>query len=149
MIRSVSCKKIEKLLCILVSSCLSLLLNLGYAVLYSLKILELKLKIDDFLVTDRVYASVDMDNIGIVEATEYMEDGVSLPDVGKELVSETFTFAGTLYKTGDIHNLHCCRNNPLGIAQAFQNFKSLVRYDGGADVWFDRTEREVCALCLS
>ena len=90
-----------------------------------------------------------MDDVRVVEAAEDVLDRVSLPDVCKELASESFIFACSLHESGDVYDLHSCRDHSLWVAEALEHFKSLVRNDGGADVRLDRAEREVCALCLS
>ena len=90
-----------------------------------------------------------MDDVRVVEAAENVQNRVCLPDVCKELVAESFTLAGSLHETGDVYDLHSCRDHSLWVAEALEHFKSLVRNDGGADVGLDRAEREVCALCLS
>ncbi|MNL32737.1 hypothetical protein D3C87_1546090 [compost metagenome] len=51
-----------------------------------------------------------MDDIWIVKATNYVNDGVCLTNVGKELISQTFTLRSTFYDTRDVHEFHCCWN---------------------------------------
>ena len=90
-----------------------------------------------------------MNDVRIIEAAEYMEDGVSLSDVCKKLVSESFSLAGSLHESCNINYLYGCRNHSFRVAEAFEYLKSLVRYDCGADIRFYGAEREVSALCLS
>lgn len=43
-----------------------------------------------------------MDDLGIVEAADDLEEGIDGPDVGQESVTKTSTGRGTTGKTGDI-----------------------------------------------
>ena len=90
-----------------------------------------------------------MNDVRVVKAAEYMKDCICLPDVGEELITESFTLAGSLYETCDVHDLYGCRNNSFRIAESFQYFKSLVWDICRSDIRVYGTEREVCALCLS
>ena len=105
--------------------------------------------VDDLLVAYRIDTSVNMYDVRVFETAEYMEDGVGLADVCKELVAESFSLAGTLHESCDIHDFHCCRNDSLRVAEAFQNFQTLVRNVCRTDVRLYCTERKVCALSLA
>ena len=50
-----------------------------------------------------------MDNIGILKTTYYMNNGIYLTDICKELVSKSLTFGCTLYKTCNINKFNHCR----------------------------------------
>ena len=78
-----------------------------------------------------------------------MDDSVRLTDVSKELVSESFTFAGTFDEAGYIDDLHGRRNDAsFGMTNLTEFDETLVRHGDDTDVWFDSTEREVRALRL-
>ena len=135
-------------LCVLVSSGLGLLLHLMYSVLYGLQIFKLQFCVYDFLVADRVHAAVYMYNVGIIEAAEYMQDGICLPDVCKELVAEPLSFARPLYQAGNVYNFYRCGNYPLGVDKLFQNLKSFIWNYRRANVGFYGTKRKICRLRL-
>ena len=61
-----------------------------------------------------------MGYIVIVEATEYVNDGIGFPNIGQELVSQSFTFAGTFHKSGDIYDFYCCGDDAVGVYQLSQ-----------------------------
>ena len=61
-----------------------------------LDIFETKLGLDDFHITDRVDVSLYVDDFGVVEGADDLEDAVDGADVGKEGVSETGTRRGAL-----------------------------------------------------
>ncbi len=61
--------------------------------LHCLQIFQEKLRLHHFDVTAWIHASVDMDNVGIVEATHDMRDGINFADMRKELVAQAFSLA--------------------------------------------------------
>ena len=56
-----------------------------------------------------------MDYIWIFKTTYYVNDGIYLTDICKELVSKSLTFAGTFYKTCDIYEFDNSRCYFFGI----------------------------------
>ena len=52
-----------------------------------LQVLELQLEIDDLLVPHRVHTAVHMGDIGVIETAEYVQDSISLADIGQKLVA--------------------------------------------------------------
>ena len=54
---------------LLVASGLCLFLHFGDSAIYRFQILDLKLHVDDLLVTDRIDTTIYMDNIIVVKAT--------------------------------------------------------------------------------
>ena len=77
-------------------------------------------------VADRIYTSVYVCHVIVVEATEYMDNSVCLTDIGKELVSQSFTLTCTFYQSGDIYDFYGCRNNPLGMYQFCQRIQTFI-----------------------
>ncbi len=90
-----------------------------------------------------------MDDVRVVEAAEDVKNGVGLPDVRKELVSEAFTLARSLYESGDVHNLHGGRHKAARVAEFVKSVEPLVGHDGGSYVRVDGAEGEVRALRLA
>ena len=131
---------------LLVATGLCLFLHAGDAAFDGLEVLQLQLVVDDFLVAHRVDRSVDVNHVRVVEATEHMNDGVRLADVGEELVAKTFAFRSTLHKTCDVDNLDRCRHDALRVDDFCELVESLVGHGDYAHVRFNRTEREVCRL---
>ena len=105
--------------------------------------------INNLLVADRVYAAVHMDDIAVVKATQYVQDGVGLADVGQELVAETFTLAGALHQAGDVDYVDRGRDGAFRHAELRQGLQPLVGHVGGAEVRLDGAEGEIGALGLS
>ena len=46
-----------------------------------------------------------MDDVAVVEATEDVQDGVGLTDIGKELVSKALALGRAFHQAGDVHDL--------------------------------------------
>ena len=125
-----------------------MLLHLLDALFDGFEVLDLQLGIDDLLVAHGVNGTVHVGHVIVVEAAEHMDDGISLADVGKELVAQSFTLAGTFYEAGDIHNLHGGGDDTSRVYQLGQLGESLVGYGDNTHVGFDCTEGEVCRLRL-
>ncbi len=77
--------------------------QLGQAALDGLQIGQNQLRVDDIDISPRVQVVFYMYNIGVLEGAHHMYDGVADPDVGQELVAESFALAGTGDQSGDIH----------------------------------------------
>ena len=117
--------------------------------LYGLEVLELQFGIDDLFVAHRIDRTVHMHHVLVVEAAEHMNDGIRLTDVSKELVTESFTLAGTFDEAGYIDDLHGGRDDTaFGFAQFTEFDESLIGNGDDSYVRFDGAEREVRALCF-
>ena len=139
----------QEFLRILVTAGRRLFLDLLDAVFHRLQVLDLQFHIHDLLVPDRIDGPVHVDDVPVVETTEDMEDGVRLPDIGKELVAKTFPLAGPLDEAGDVDDFHRGGDGPLRLADLRQHLQAPVRHVGGTDVRFNGAEREIGALGLA
>ena len=90
----------------LITSGLRLFLHLGDTAVYRFQILDLKLIVNDLLITDRVYTSVHVHDIIVVEATQYVQDSVCLTDISQELIAQSLAFTRSFHQSGDIHDLY-------------------------------------------
>lgn len=142
-------KQVRHLLRILVRSYSGLFGDLGESCLHSLEVLDLKLRIDYFLVADGIHTAVHVYDISILKTPEHVQYRVCLADIGEELVSETLTLAGTLDESGDIDYIHSRRDGALGLTELRKGLQALVRDVGGAEVGFYGAEREIGALSFS
>ena len=147
--RAVALQQVGEFLGLLVRTHFCLLLDLCETGFNRLKVLDLQLCVHDFLVADRVYAAVHMDDVAIIKAAEYVQDGIGLAYVGQELVTETLALAGTLHQAGDVDYVDRGRDGALRLAEVRQGLQPLVRHVGGAEVRLNGTEREIGALGLS
>ena len=109
----------------------------------------MQLGIDDLFVTDRINRTIHVYDVLIVETTKHMNDSIRLADIGEELVTESFSFAGALNQSCYIYDLHSRRNHAaLRMTDLAEFDESLVRHRNDTYVRLYRTEREIGALRL-
>lgn len=72
------------------------------SLLHPLDILQPKLRTDDLHIPQRVHIPLDVDDLGIIESANDLEDTVHRSDVGQEGVAETRTGRRSSRETGDI-----------------------------------------------
>ena len=68
-----------------------------------------------------------MDNLGIVEATNDLEDGIDGANVGKEGVAETGTGGGTARKTSNIVDGQVGGDDRLGLVFLNKPVEAVIR----------------------
>ena len=90
-----------------------------------------------------------MDNVAVIEAAKDMEDGIRFTNICKKLVSKAFSLACSLDKSSNVNYVDRGRNYALGLAHVGKDLQPLVRYIGGSQVGFYRTEGEIGALGFS
>ncbi len=131
-----------------VAARLGLLLQLGKAVGHRFEVFDLQFNVDDLLVPDRIDRAVHVGHVRVVEAAQHVEDGVGFTDVGKELVSKTFSPARTFDQARDVHDLDRGGDGPFRVADVCQDAQASIRHRSGADVRFDGAEGKVRRLRL-
>src|SRR6476660_1812515 len=82
----------------------------------------------------------------IVKTTKHVQDGVTFADIAQEFVSEPFTFAGALNKTGNVNYFHSCGNDVLGFYKFAEFIETLIRNRDSTNVGINSTERKICSL---
>ena len=97
--------------------------------LHKLNVLESQLLADDVEITDGVDVSLDVDNLGIVEAAHDLEDGIDSSDVRQEGVAETSTGGRTARQAGDVVDCEIGRDPRLGVVLFAQPVVPLVGDD--------------------
>ena len=132
----------------LLVTCRGNLLGLGIAAFDCLKVLKLKLCVDDLLVADRIDSTVNMGDIVIFKAPEDMNDSICLTDVAKKLVSQTLTLAGTLYQACYIYYITGSRHDAPWVNYFCKIGKTIIRNGDNTYIRFYSTEREICCLSL-
>ena len=131
-----------------VATGLGLLLDAVDAALDGLQVAQLQLQVDDFLVANGIDGAVNMGHIIVIEATQHMDNGVSLTDVSQELVAQALATAGTLDQTGDINDFDRRGHDARGIHQLGELVETLVGNGDNAHIGLDGAEREVGRLRL-
>ena len=87
-----------------------------------------------------------MDDIIIIKATHHMHDGIRLPNIPEELVSEAFSLRSPLHKSRNIHKLDYRRGNLLGMIKVGKKLQTLIRNRYNAHIRVNGTEGVVCRL---
>ena len=89
-----------------------------------------------------------MCDVLVVETSQHMYDGVCLPYVSEEFVSEAFSLACSFHKSCDIHYLACGGYDTSRVYYFGEACQSFVGHGDDADVGFYGAEGEVSRLCL-
>lgn len=106
-----------------------LLLVVLEGLLGELDILDAKLLADDLQITNGVDVTLDVDDLGIVEATDDLENGVDGANVGQESVTETSTSGGATGQTGNIVDGQVGRDLGLGLVLLAEPVEALIGDD--------------------
>jgi hypothetical protein len=104
-----------------------------------LNVLEAQLLGNDVQIAERVDVTLDVNDLGIVEAADDLEDGIDCANVGQEGISETGTSRRTAGKTSDVVDGQVGGNARLGVVLFDQPVVALIgdddtrlfRVDGG------------------
>ena len=78
-----------------------------------------------------------------------MDDGVAFAYVGQELVAQSLALTGTLYQSGNVHDIAHGRYDAARVNQLGQTGEPFVGYGHLAQLGIDGTEGEVGCLRLS
>lgn len=107
----------------------SLLLQVVESLLGELDILDAQLLADDVQITLGVDITLDVDDLGVVEATDDLEDGIDGTDVRQEGVTETGTGGGTTGQTGDIIDRQVGGDARLGLVVLTEPVEAVIGDD--------------------
>ena len=81
-----------------------------------------------------------MNDIAVIKATEHVNDGINVADVGQKLVTQAFTLGGTAYETGNVHEFNGSRCIELRIIHFRQYVQTTIRHGYHAHVGIDGAE---------
>ena len=93
-----------------------------------------------------VNSLVYVNDVLILEAANHVNDGVHLANVRKELISQTFALAGTLYQTCNIHEFNHRGGDLFGIVHLRKLVQTLVGNGNDTHVGVNGAEGVVCRL---
>jgi len=86
--------------------------------------------------------------VGVVEATENVDDGITLSDITQELVAQTLTLRGPFHEARDIYDLTRRRHDAPRVYEFRQLIQSLIRDRNLSHLCVDGAKREVGCLRL-
>jgi len=109
---------------------------------------EEELGVDDVDVVEGVDSAGDVDDLGVGEAPDDVEDGVGGADVAEELIAEAFTLGGAFDEAGDVDELHGGGDEGLGLDEGGDFLETLIGHGDDARVGVDGAERVVGGLRL-
>lgn len=109
----------------------------GERLLGKLNVLQAQLLGDDVQVTDRVNVTLNMDNLGIVEASDDLEDGIDGTDMRQEGVTKTSTSGGTARQTSNVVDGQVGRHDRLGLVVLYQPVEALIGDEDARLFWVD------------
>ena len=92
-----------------------LLLLVLERLLDELNVLQPELLADDIQVADRVNVTLDVDNLGIIEAPHDLEDGIDGADVRQESIAQTSTGGGATGQASNVEDSKVGGNPGLGL----------------------------------
>ena len=85
---------------------LAVLFGLLYALVHGIHVSEYQLYIYGFHVADGVYRAVHVDYVFVLKAANYVDYGVHLPYMGKELVAQALAPVCAAHKAGYVNELY-------------------------------------------
>lgn len=83
------------------------LLHRWKSLLNAFEVCEQQFGFDDLCVVNRIDTAVNVHHVGILEASQYVENRIDLADVSEELVAESFAFAGARTSPAMSTNSNC------------------------------------------
>ena len=114
-----------------------LLDKVGVRLLDKLNVLQAQLLCDDIQVTDGVDVTLNVDDLGIVKASDDLEDGIDGTDVRQESVTKTGTSGSTARQTSNVVDGQVGRYNRLGLVVLYQPVKALIGDEDARLFWVD------------
>ena len=107
-----------------------------YASAEYLDIAENKLKIYSLYISSCAYVAVNMNDVVVLKAADYMNDSVHLSYIRKKFVSESLAVGSALYKSGYVHKFERRRSELFGLVHLRKLVQSFVRYRNYTHIWF-------------
>ena len=123
---------------------LCLFSDLGNSSVQNLDIREDQLQVNRLNISCRINGTIHMDDVRILKTTHYMNNGIYFTDICKELVTKSFSFAGSFYKACNVHEFDSCRCHFLCMIQFSQLHDPLIRYGYNSYVRINCCKGIVC-----
>ena len=88
-------------------------------------------------------------DIGALEATNDLYDGIDFADVAEKLVAQALSLARALHQAGNVHEFDGGWNDLLRFREQREFLQTLVGHVDDSHVRFDRAEGKVCRMGLA
>ena len=105
---------------------------------------EDQLQIDDLDVSLWTDAALNMDNLAVFKAADYMDDGIHFPNVGQKLVAEALSLGSAFYQTCNVNKFNNCRSHFLGMIKVTQKLQPFIWHCNNSHIGVYSAERIVC-----
>mmetsp|Transcript_99441 Transcript_99441/g.197044 ORF Transcript_99441/g.197044 Transcript_99441/m.197044 type:complete len:228 (+) Transcript_99441:519-1202(+) len=126
-----------------------ILFQLLQPLLTLVQVCEHEFQIDGFNVAGWVYRAIHVRDIIVLKAAHHMYNGIHLPDVAKEFVTQAFTLGGTLDKARNVDILNLLRNFFLGLGHVRQLLQPSIGDCCPRHIWLDCAEGKVLSISLA
>ena len=113
------------------------------SLLDELDVLDAQLLADDGQIADGVDITLDVNNLGIIEASYHLENGIDSADVRQESVTQTGTGRRAAGQTSNIIDSQVGGHLRLGLVVLAQPVEPLIRNDDAGLFGVDGSIREV------
>ncbi len=110
------------------------------ALLQTIQVGKHQLGLDSFGVGDRIDATLDMDDVVILEAAEHIGDRVDLADHGEELIAKPFALRGAAHEPGDVDESEPGRDGLGGFGDPGERVEARVGHRHLTDIRLDGAE---------
>jgi hypothetical protein len=111
-----------------------------------LDILDSQLLTDDGQIPNWVNVALNVDNLGVVEATDNLEDGINGTDVRQESISETGTSRSSSSQPSNIVDGKMSRDSGFGLVLFAKPVVSVIGYQYSRFFGVNGSEGEVLSL---
>jgi hypothetical protein len=125
------------------SATTGLLLQSFKSLVHKLNILDAQLLVDDGQITARVNITLDVNDLGIIEAANNLEDGIDGTNVRQERVTQTSAGGSTASQTGNIIDGQVSGNLGLGLVVVNEPVEPLIGDDNAGLLGVNGGEGEV------
>jgi len=120
------------------------LFGFSYPVVKCVEIFEYKLGFDNFDVALGIDGAINMDDVGVIETSDDMENGINVAYVCEELIAEAFPFVGAANQAGNVKKLQRGGSGFRGPEDLRQSIKPIVGDGNNANIGIDRAKGIVC-----
>jgi len=116
------------------------------ALLQAIEIGEHQFGFDRSSVGDRIDLALDVGDVAVLEAAQYVRDRVDLADMGEELVAEALALRGAAHEAGDVDEGEPGRNDRVGMRDFRERLQARIGHRHLAEIGLDGAERIIRRL---
>src|SRR5688500_17141043 len=88
-------------------------------------------------------------NVGILKATDNLDNGVDFSNVSEKFISESFSSRGSFNKPGDINKFNCGWDDDLSFSNVLQHIEPRIWHSDNSYIGINGAKRVVGCLRFS